>query len=117
MKADAETELMEISRKLSPKKRRDWLNYGRTLTTQTFFRSWTCPPELPGLPSIMALAVSSKNSVRASRSKLAGRDIQRRLEQIELATVSSLRALQMDIEGEVGAPSSAVLKKARAALR
>ena len=35
MKAAAETELLEISRKLSPKNRREWLNYGRTLTTQT----------------------------------------------------------------------------------
>ena len=35
MKAVAETELLEISRKLSPKNRREWLNYGRTLTTQT----------------------------------------------------------------------------------
>lgn len=35
MKAAVETELMEISRKLSPKKRREWLNYGRTLYTQT----------------------------------------------------------------------------------
>jgi len=35
MKAAAETELLEISRKVSPRKRREWLNYGRTLTTQT----------------------------------------------------------------------------------
>ncbi len=35
MKAAAETELLEISRKLSPKNRREWLSYGRTLTTQT----------------------------------------------------------------------------------
>jgi hypothetical protein len=35
MKVAAETELLEISRKLSPKNRREWLNYGRTLTTQT----------------------------------------------------------------------------------
>lgn len=35
MKAAVETELMEISRKLSPKKRREWLNYGHTLYTQT----------------------------------------------------------------------------------
>ena len=32
--AAAETELMEISRKLSPKKRRELLKYGRTLYTQ-----------------------------------------------------------------------------------
>ncbi len=35
MKAAVETELMEISRKLSPKKRREWLNYGRALYTET----------------------------------------------------------------------------------
>jgi hypothetical protein len=28
MKVAAETELLEISRKLSPKNRREWLNYG-----------------------------------------------------------------------------------------
>jgi len=35
MKVAAETELLEISREVSPRKRREWLNYGRTLTTQT----------------------------------------------------------------------------------
>jgi len=35
MKVAAETELLEISRKVSPRKRREWLNYGRKLTTQT----------------------------------------------------------------------------------
>jgi len=35
MKAAAETELLEISREVSPRKRREWLNYGRKLTTQT----------------------------------------------------------------------------------
>ena len=54
---------------------------------------------------------------RAGRAKLATADIQRRLEQIELATVSSLRALQMDIEGDAGVPSALALKRARAALR
>ena len=34
MKVAAETELLEISREVSPRKRREWLNYGRTLTTQ-----------------------------------------------------------------------------------
>ncbi len=32
MKAAADTELLEISRKLSLQKRREWLNYGRTLS-------------------------------------------------------------------------------------
>jgi hypothetical protein len=48
---------------------------------------------------------------------LANREIGHRLQQIELATVSSLRALQMDIDGDAGVPSAVVLKKARAALR
>jgi hypothetical protein len=39
------------------------------------------------------------------------------LEQIKLATESSLRASQMDIEGDKGVPSDVVLRKARAALR
>lgn len=51
------------------------------------------------------------------RAGLASGEIQRRLEQIELATVSSLRALQMDIDGDPGVPSAVVLKRARAALR
>ncbi|HUG11189.1 MAG TPA: hypothetical protein VMM36_09255 [Opitutaceae bacterium] len=49
--------------------------------------------------------------------KLGGAEIRRRLEQIELATVSSLRSLQMDVDGDEGVPSAEVLKKARAALR
>jgi len=49
--------------------------------------------------------------------KLAGSEIRSRLEQIELATVSALRALQMDIDGEEGTPSAVVLRKARAAVR
>ena len=53
----------------------------------------------------------------ASVTHLANAEINSRLEQIELATVSSLRALQMDIEGDEGVPSSEVLKKARLALR
>jgi hypothetical protein len=51
------------------------------------------------------------------RAGLASGEIQRRLEQIELSTVSSLRALQMDIDCDPGVPSAVVLKRARAALR
>lgn len=54
---------------------------------------------------------------RSRVSKLRAPEIQRRLEAIELATVSSLRALQMDLDGDEGAPSPTVLKRARAALR
>lgn len=63
-------------------------------------------------------AVATKPAVRRRRQvKLADGEIQRRLEQVELATVSSLRALQMDIDGDAGVPSADVLRKARLALR
>ena len=65
----------------------------------------------------MATTLSAKSSAVAAKPKLAGREIQRLLAQIELATVSSLRALQMDIDGDKGVPSATVLKRARAALR
>jgi len=66
-------------------------------------------------PAIASKAVPARRQ-RAGR-KLADAEIQSRLEQIELATVSSLRSLQMDIEGDEGTPSAQVLRKARAALR
>ena len=59
----------------------------------------------------------ARHKSRSGQGKLAAIEIQRRLEQIELATVSSLRALQMDINGDDGVPSSLVLKRARAAVR
>lgn len=69
----------------------------------------------------MATTVETKPAVRprtrVASTKLANREIGHRLEQIELATVSSLRALQMDIDGDAGVSSATVLKKARAALR
>lgn len=69
----------------------------------------------------MASAIATKPPIRRSRQsvspKLAKAEIHTRLEQIELATVSSLRALQMDIDGDPGVPSAVVLKKARAVLR
>jgi hypothetical protein len=65
-----------------------------------------------------AIAAKPGFSRRKGRGrKMAGTEIQSRLEQIELATVSSLRALQMDIQGDRGTPSTLVLRKARAALR
>jgi hypothetical protein len=48
---------------------------------------------------------------------LAGSAIRQQLIDIELATVSALRALQMNIDGDAGTPSATVLKRARAALR
>ena len=69
----------------------------------------------------MPSAVSSKpvppRSQRTAGRKLAGAEIRGRLVQIELATVSALRALQMDIDGDAGTPSAAVLRKARVALK
>jgi hypothetical protein len=66
----------------------------------------------------MASAIASKSPVRRFRragpARLASVDIRSRLEQIELATVSSLRTLQMDIDGDTGVPSAVVLKKPRA---
>ena len=54
---------------------------------------------------------------RRHRAKLAGGEIQKRLEPIELATVSTFRALQMDIDGDAGVPAADVLRKARLAVR
>ena len=65
----------------------------------------------------MATTLSAKSSRVAVKPKLAGPAIQQRLVQIELATVSALRALQMDIDGDAGTPSATVLKRARAALK
>ncbi len=66
----------------------------------------------------MPSATATKHPVRRQRHpKLADGEIQRRLGQIELATVSSLRALQMDIDGDAGVPSADVLRKARLAVR
>ena len=66
----------------------------------------------------MASSSSSRNRTRrTSPAKLESAAIQRRLTEIELATASALRALQMDIDGETGTPSATVLKRARAALR
>ncbi len=70
------------------------------------------------MPTALANTPKRNRSRRAgSVTRLASAEINSRLEQIELATVSSLRALQMDIEGDEGVPSSEVLKKARLALR
>jgi hypothetical protein len=52
----------------------------------------------------MPTLIAAKRTSRLSKPKLAGSVIQQRLVQIELATVSALRALQMDINGDVGTP-------------
>ena len=48
----------------------------------------------------MPTLIAAKRTSRLSKPKLAGSVIQKRLVQIELATVSALRALQMDINGD-----------------
>lgn len=65
----------------------------------------------------MPTSPAAKRAPRTVKTKLAGPAIQQRLVQIELATVSALRALQMDIDGDDGTPSATVLKRARAALK
>jgi hypothetical protein len=65
----------------------------------------------------MATVLVSKSVKKHSGRGLPRADIQRRLEDIELATVSAVRALQMDVNGDPGIPSSTVLRKARQAIR
>ena len=65
------------------------------------------------MPAVVASRAAKKHSVRGSTRA----NIQRRLEDIELATVSAVRALQMDVDGDPGAPSAAVLRRARQAIR
>ncbi|MBP7481341.1 MAG: hypothetical protein KA788_02290 [Lacunisphaera sp.] len=69
------------------------------------------------MPSTVASKPAPPRGHRSAGRKLAGAEIRGRLEQIELATVSALRALQMDIEGDGGIPSAEVLRRARASLR
>ncbi len=62
----------------------------------------------------MSSTAIRKASPRPTKSKQLGEQaIQDRLTQIELATVSAVHDLQMDIEGDAGTPSSTVLKRAR----
>eukprot|EP01035_Chromulina_nebulosa_P056260 gene56260-biopygen40159 len=75
-----------------------------------------CFDEAKRYDSTMASVTATKPAARRSSQlvarKLAKNEIRSRLEQIELATVSSLRALQMDIDGDEGVSSTVVLKKA-----
>ena len=68
------------------------------------------------MPSVASKPASFRGH-RAAGRKLADAEIRGRLEQIELATVSALRALQIDIDGNEGVPSATVIKRARAGLR
>ncbi len=72
------------------------------------------PPNFRPMPSA---TLSRKRPRQAAKAKLAETAIRKRLIDFELATVSALRALQMDIDGDAGTPSATVLKRARAALR
>jgi len=65
------------------------------------------------MPVVLASRAAKKHLGRG----LPRADIQRRLEDIELATVSAVRALQMDVDGDPGVPSASVLRKARRAIR
>jgi hypothetical protein len=60
---------------------------------------------------------SRKRALSGRRRPLGAADLQRRLDELELATVSAVRALQMDVEGDPGVPSATVLRKARQAIR
>jgi len=68
------------------------------------------------MPAVAAKSAVSRRRIRAS-DRMGGADINSRLVQIELATVSSLRALQIDIDGDEGVPAAEVFRKVRAALR
>jgi hypothetical protein len=65
----------------------------------------------------MPTALASRPEKRHFGRGLPRADLQRRLEDIELATVSAVRALQMDVDGDPGVSSAAVLRKARQAIR
>ena len=69
------------------------------------------------MPFVVASKPASFRGHRVVARKLADAEIRGRREQIELATVSALRALQMDIDGDEGTPSATVIKRARAGLR
>ena len=65
------------------------------------------------MPIVLASRATKKHPGRG----LPRAALQRRLEDIELATVSAVRALQMDVAGDPGVPSAAILRKARQAIR
>ena len=65
----------------------------------------------------MPIALAARPAKRHLGRGLPRADLQRRLEDIELATVSAIRALQMDVDGDPGVPSTTVLRKARQAIR
>jgi hypothetical protein len=71
------------------------------------------------MPTIIGSGLPLKGRSKKKRVGQVLREIelQRRLEDIELATVSAVRALQMDVAGDEGTPSATVLRKARQAIR
>jgi hypothetical protein len=75
------------------------------------------PDYISHMPTATVSNLVRKNALSGRRRPLGGAALQRRLEDIELATVSAIRALQMDVEGDPGVPSAAVVRKARQAIR
>jgi len=76
----------------------------------------------PALGDLQAVAPfvarSSRGAGNSNPSNALQRaDCRRRLEEIELAIVSAVRAAQMDLDCDLGVPSAAVLRKARQAIR
>jgi hypothetical protein len=65
------------------------------------------------MPTLFTSRAAEKRSGRG----LLHAEIQRRVEKIELASVSAVRALQMEVDADRGVPSAAVLRKARMAIR
>jgi len=65
----------------------------------------------------MPIAHAARTAKKPLGRGLPRADLQRRLEGIELATVSAIRALQMDVDGDPGVPSATVLRRARQAIR
>lgn len=65
------------------------------------------------MPTVLASRAAKKHSVH----RMPHAALQRRLEDIEVATVSAVRALQMDLDGDLVIPSTTILRKARKAIR
>jgi hypothetical protein len=76
-------------------------------------RVTTSGTKLRAMPTVPTPQCAKKHS--GPRLPLAA--FQRRLEDIELATVSVVRDLQMDVEGDPGVPSTTALRQARKAIR
>jgi hypothetical protein len=85
--------------------------------TERYFGGISCRIRTTEQLSLMPITVATRPAKKPRGRGLPRADIQRRLEDIELATVSVVRALQMDVDGDPGVPSATVLRKARLAIR